>query len=285
MRGRNGLPANAYMVYGMDDITMQRSWIEQSNAPDDQKRIETQKLNALLGLCEAASCRRQILLEYFGDHCEPCGNCDNCHRKPQTFDGTVAAQKALSTVYRTGQRFGATYLIQVLCGENSDARIATLGHDRQTTFGVGSDYSKQEWQHIFRQLVAYNLLAVDMEGHGGLHMTEKGRAFLRDKETIQLRRLPKKQAAKGASSSMPRVKPAMNLNATDDALFQALKEKRQHIAQSKKLPAYVIFHDKTLMELAIQKPASLDAMLSINGIGEAKLTKYGEVFLQVIQEK
>ena len=188
--GRDGLPSNAYMIYGMDGAAMQRSWIEDSKAPDNQKRIEHQKLNALLGLCEAASCRRQILLEYFGDQCEPCGNCDTCDNKPDTFDGTIAVQKALSCVHRTGQRFGVAYLIDVLLGKTND-RISRFNHDQQSTYGIGKEYSKREWLNIFRQLVAQNLLSVDITGYGGLSITQKGRAFLKDKKAMALRAYPK----------------------------------------------------------------------------------------------
>ena len=185
--GRDGLPANALMLYGMPDAALQRNFIDESDAPETQKRIEHQKLNALLGLCEAASCRRKIVLEYFGDQSEPCGNCDTCLSPPVTFDGTVAAQKALSCSYRTGQRFGVGYLIDVLLGK-SDERMVRFGHDKISTFGIGGEYSKSEWQSVFRQLVALHLLTSDGSDFGGLKLTEKGHGFLKQRENLQLRK-------------------------------------------------------------------------------------------------
>ena len=178
--GRDGLPSNAYMIYGMDDAAMQRNWIENSEAPELQKRIEHQKLNALLGLCEAAICRRQILLEYFDDTADPCGNCDTCETKPETFNGTIPAQMALSAVFRTGQRFGMVYVVDVLIGKVDD-RIIRFGHDQQSTFGIGKELTKLEWQNIFRQLVSRNLLMVDVNEHNGIKITEKGFLFLKKK--------------------------------------------------------------------------------------------------------
>jgi ATP-dependent DNA helicase RecQ len=283
--GRDGLPANAYMLYGMEDVAMQRTWIEDSEAPEDQKRIQHHKLNALLGLCEAASCRRQILLGYFGDNGEPCGFCDTCDTKPETFDGTIAAQKALSASYRTGGRFGVSYLIAVLLGKaEQDPRIARFKHDQQSTFGIGTEYTKPEWQNIFRQLVAQNLLAVDVSGHGGIVMTPKGLQFLREKQTLALRTLPKKIRAERLP---PSPKLAADLTLSNDherALFQKLKALRLSIAQANNLPPYVIFHDRTLVDMVKQRPTSLQAMLSITGMGEAKLKKYGQAFWEVLKK-
>ena len=280
--GRDGLPSNAFMIYGIDDAAMQRSWIENSEALDNQKRIEHQKLNALLGLCEAACCRRQILLEYFGDHCEPCGNCDTCTNKPDTFDGTIAAQKALSCAYRTGEMFGVSYLIDVLTGNTND-RIIRFKHDQQSTFGIGDNYNKREWLNIFRQLVAQNLLQVDIAGHGGLSITKKGKLFLREKETIELRAYPKDFKKKTALRTRKQA-PHTLITPADNELFQALKSMRNTLAKANNVPPYIIFHDKTLSELARCKPKSLNAMLQVNGIGEAKLKRYGDEFLEVIQE-
>lgn len=280
--GRDGLPSNAYMIYGMDDAAMQRSWIENSEAPETQKRIEHQKLNALLGLCEAACCRRQILLEYFGDKCEPCGQCDTCDNKPETFDGTIAAQKALSCVHRTGQRFGVAYLTDVLIGKANE-RITRFKHDKQSTYGIGDEFSKREWLNIFRQLVAQNLLAVDIAGHGGLSITQKGREFLKEKTAIALRAYPKD--LKHDRPERKRKKVVHTLNTPEEnTLFQTLKSTRNILAKSHNVPPYIIFHDRTLNELAKCKPQSLDEMRSISGVGEAKLKRYGHKFLEVIQE-
>ncbi len=278
--GRDGLPANAYMTYGMDDAAMQRGWIDNSEAADNQKRIEHQKLGALLGLCEAASCRRQILLSYFGDSAEPCGNCDCCDDAPETFDGTIAAQKALSAVHRTGSRFGVGYLTQVLLGI-SDERMERFGHDQQSTFGIGTEYSKQDWQNIFRQLVAQHLLAVDIAGHGGLSITENGRRFLQEKAELRLRKLPVKRTSSRNSNRAARSAPS-DMDAASRVLFDRLRETRANLAKENNVPAYVIFHDKTLREMAAEKPASLDAMLTISGVGEAKLKRYGQALLDVI---
>ena len=277
--GRDGLPSNAFMLYGMEDAAMQRNWIDTSEAPEIQKRIEHQKINALIGLCEAAICRRQILLEYFADSCEPCGNCDTCDTKPVTFDGTTAAQMALSAVYRTGQRFGAIYVIDVLLGKE-DERIIRFAHDKQSTFGIGGDLSKPEWQNIFRQLVSQNLLMVDVNEHNGIKITEKGFLFLKEKDTISFRKLTEKQKAKKSRRAK---KAVVELdNDVDQDLYENLRVIRQQIAKKRRLPAYVIFHDKTLIELAKAKPQNLDEMLDITGIGESKLRKFGQELLDVI---
>jgi len=277
--GRDGLPSNAYMIYGMDDAAMQRNWIENSEAPDIQKRIENQKLNALLGLCEAAICRRQILLEYFDDTSEPCGNCDTCDTKPETFDGTIAAQMALSAVFRTGQRFGMVYVVDVLMGKLDD-RIQRFGHDRQSTFGIGDKLSKNEWQNIFRQLVSQNLLMVDVNEHNGIKITEKGFLFLKKKESVNFRKLTEKQkASKGKSGKKSKV---VLDNDLDQSLYENLRVARQQMAKKRRVPAYVIFNDKTLIELAKTRPKSFEEMLEISGIGEAKLKKFGQTLLDVI---
>ena len=277
--GRDGLPSNAYMIYGMDDAVMQRNWIENSEAPELQKRIENQKLNALLGLCEAAICRRQVLLEYFDDTGKPCGNCDTCDTKPQTFDGTTPAQMALSAVYRTGQRFGMVYVVDVLLGKEDD-RIIQFGHDQQSTFGIGKELSRAEWQNIFRQLVSRNLLMVDVQEHNGIKITEKGFAFLKQKETIDFRKVTISKKTKADKPSR-RKKPALE-DEDDQELFEKLKDARQLMAKKRRVPAYVIFHDKTLIELADKRPQSFEEMLEINGIGESKLKKFGQTLLDVI---
>ena len=279
--GRDGLPSNAYMIYGMDDAAMQRNWIENSEAPEVQKRIEHQKINALLGLCEAAICRRQILLEYFADSCEPCGNCDTCDTHPETFDGTIAAQMGLSAVFRTGQRFGMVYVIDVLMGKD-DERITRFGHDKQSTFAIGKEFSKIEWQNIFRQLVSQNLLMVDVNEHNGIKITEKGFQFLKEKATISFRKLTEKQKVK-REKKVKKVAIALD-NDLDQTLYENLRVTRQQLAKKRRVPAYVIFNDKTLAELAQVKPQSLDEMLDISGIGAAKLKKFGQALLDVIIE-
>jgi ATP-dependent DNA helicase RecQ len=276
--GRDGLPSNAMMFYGMRDVAMQRSFIEEGDAPDTQKRIESQKLNALLGLCEAAGCRRQVLLDYFGNRSEPCGNCDNCLAPPETFDGTLAAQKAISAVYRTGQRFGVQYLINVLMGK-ADERMEKFGHTTLGVFGVGGEYNAQEWQGIFRQLVAMNLLSVAITEHGGLKITEHGHEFLKEKRSLNLRhvaRSSKVKTTKKLAAALAFDTPA------DEQLFTLLKSIRTRLAKEQNVPPYVIFHDKTLREMAARKPATLDDFQAVSGVGEKKAERYGVLFLQTI---
>jgi ATP-dependent DNA helicase RecQ len=277
--GRDGLPANALMIYGMADIAMQRNFITGSGAPEFQKRIEHHKLNALIGLCEAASCRRQILLEYFGDASEPCNNCDTCLTPPKTFDATIAAQKAISCVYRTGQRFGVNYLIDVLMGKENE-RIQNFNHDKTSTFGIGKNYSKNEWSSIYRQLVAQNLLMVDLENHGGLKITEAGVKFLKEKNTVHMRHYTGKEKVK-ASTSKEKTTLALT-HPSDQALFDILKAKRLELAKAQNLPPYIIFHDKTLREIAMRKPSNNSAMEQISGVGQKKIELYGKAFLQVV---
>jgi ATP-dependent DNA helicase RecQ len=188
--GRDGLPADTLTLYGLDDIALRRRFIDESEASDARKRTERRKLDALLGFGESCQCRRQVLLRYFGDDCEPCGNCDVCLDPPATFDGTIAAQKLLSCVHRTGERFGQAHVVAVLLGE-TDERIERLGHDKLSTFGIGKEHDRNAWRSIVRQLVAHGLIAVDVAGHGGLSISPEGRQFLRDKPTLSLRVLKK----------------------------------------------------------------------------------------------
>lgn len=278
--GRDGLPSNALMIYGAQDAVLQRQFIDASDAPDAQKRIEHQKLNALLGLCEAAGCRRQILLEYFGDRCEPCGNCDTCQSPPETFDGTIAAQKAISAAYRTGQRYGTGYLIDVLTG-HADDRILRNGHDQTSTFGIGADMNKNEWQAVFRQLIALNLLTVDPQ-HGGLSITPQGQSFLREKQSLRLRKAARRDALLKSTRSTRGGADASLLPPEDQALYAALKAARMEMAKTQGVPPYVIFHDKSLLDMAMIKPDNMQRMAMVHGIGEQKLQKYGPAFLQVI---
>lgn len=281
--GRDGLPSDALMFYGLNDVALQRNFIEESNADENQKRIERQKLNSLLGLCETTNCRRQVLLEYFGDKCDACNNCDTCLNKVESFDGTIAAQKAISAVYRTDQRFGVAYLIDVLLGEEND-RIKNFRHNQLSVYGIGLEFNKQEWQSIFRQLVAFGLLKVDLAGHGGLQITDAGRKFLQEKSAIQFRKYIKKEKIKTAAKTKTK-KAVLELSGDlENDLFSKLKSKRRQIALEQKVPPYMVFHDKTLIEMAKLKPKSLAEMSKISGVGEAKIKSYGKVFLDVVLE-
>jgi ATP-dependent DNA helicase RecQ len=283
--GRDGLPSNAVMFYGLGDIAIQRSFIENSNAPENQKRIERQKLNYLLWFCEATSCRRQILLEYFGDRCEPCNNCDTCINKPETFDGTILTQKAISCVYRTNQMFGIMYLIDVLMGVDNQ-RIKNFRHNKISVYGIGKEFSKQEWLSIFRQLVSRNLLVVDMIGHGAIKITERGMQFLKEKETIELGKYTKRAKIKikeeYRAATQDQIKLLKIETQKEKDLLALLKSKRLEIAKAQKVPPYVVFHDKTLVEMIKIKPRSIDEMSEITGIGEAKVKRYGQVFLNTL---
>lgn len=280
--GRDGLPSQALMVYGMADAAMQRNFITESGAPDEQKRIEHEKLNALLGLCETARCRRQVLLAYFGDSCQPCGNCDTCLSPQETYDGTVAAQKAISCVLRTEERFGVAYLIDVLLGKEND-RMRNFGHDNVTTFGIGTEFSKPEWQSIYRQLVAMNMLRVDHARHGGIVVTEAGWQFLRDKQELRLRKYTGSHESP-VKSERPRPAAVSFPRESDQRLFDALKAKRMELARAQNVPPYIIFNDKTLREMALHKPHDETEMGYISGVGGKKMERYGHEFLAVIAE-
>ncbi|MCB1782942.1 MAG: DNA helicase RecQ [Alphaproteobacteria bacterium] len=276
--GRDGLPAIAWMVYGQQDIALQRQMIENGESPDEQKRIEHQKLSALLGYCEAATCRRQILLNYFGDASTPCGNCDTCLRPPKTIDGTIAAQKIISCIYRTEQRFGAAYIIDVLLGHDTP-RIKQFGHDRQSTFGIGKEHTKKEWQSLIRQLISRDLLRVDMDEHGGLKISPEGVRFLKEKQTIELRLDPKTTA----SARTAKTTHAIELeNEEDKELFATLKALRLELAKEHNVPPYVIFHDKTLRDMAVSRPQTREDMKQISGVGQSKIDRYAAAFLAAI---
>ncbi|MFN4088028.1 MAG: DNA helicase RecQ [Alphaproteobacteria bacterium] len=270
--GRDGLPSDAWMLYGIADVTRQLRFVEASNAPDAQKRVERQKLDALLGFCETARCRRQVLLEYFADGCAPCGNCDTCLEPPEVYDGTELAQKVLSTVYRTGQRFGVAHVIDVLRGSAGE-KIAKFGHDTVSTFGIGKDVSAKEWRSIARQLVAAGLLVVDTEGHGGLALGPDCRPVLRGERRVDLRR---------ERAGRVRREARAGVEAPHSTLFDALRSKRMELAKAQGVPPYVIFHDSTLAEMARQRPVTIDALGRIQGVGRAKLERYGDAFLEVI---
>jgi ATP-dependent DNA helicase RecQ len=276
--GRDGLPSEALMLYGAEDMALRSRFIAESDAPEARKHMERQKLDALLGLAETAACRRQVLLSYFGDSCEPCGNCDTCANPPRRFDGTVAAQKALSCIHRTGGRFGQAHIIDVLLGVGSE-RVMRFGHESVSTFGIGKEHDARAWRAILRQLIALRLIEVDLEGFGGLMIAPAGRDFLKRKETLMLR-APDAPRARRATES--RAAAAQAVPERDRALFEALRQKRMEIARAQNLPPYVIFHDSTLVALAAARPRSRAEMGDVAGVGETKLDRYGPAFLSVI---
>lgn len=282
--GRDGLPATAWMAYGMQDMAMRRSMINSSDSEDDRKRVEQQMLTALLGLAETTECRRKVLLRYFGeDYPNSCKNCDTCLQPVESFDGKVAAQKALSAVHRTGQRFGAAYLTDLLIGKENQ-RMISFGHDRLPTFGVGTEFTATEWSSIFRQLVAAGMLNVDIEGYGGLMFSERSAAVLRGEEPMLLRKDPSYKLKKSTTQSSKSGKHKSNLSLSDEGrvVFELLRAQRLELAREQNVPPYVIFHDKTLVEMSEQKPQKLEEMAAISGVGESKLKKYGQIFLDII---
>jgi len=281
--GRDGLPAVAWMVYGMQDVVLQRQMIEDSDMPEAQKRVVRHKLSCLLNYCETIQCRRKVLLNYFGDEQGACGNCDICLNPPKTIDGTIAAQKMISCVYRTGQMFGAQYVIDVLLGKD-DERIQKFGHDKISTFGIGSEYDRTAWQGIVRQLVSQNLLSVDMNSHSELVINEQGADFLKNKGTIQLRLEEKPQRSREKLAAKASVAAASLSTESDRELLQLLKDLRLSIAREHNLPPYVIFHDKTLIDMVLIKPRTVDQLSMVHGVGQSKLQKYGAEFLRVIGE-
>jgi len=280
--GRDGEPSEAWMAYGLQDVVLQRSRIDESTAPPEQKRLEAQKLNALLAYCEAPRCRRVVLLDYFGEQTTPCGNCDVCLDPPELFDGTVVAQKALSAVYRTGQRFGAVHVIDVLRGKKSD-KAAQWGHDQLSVFGIGADLDDAEWRAVIRQLVAAGMLHADLAEHGALKLTEAARPVLKGEQTLQLRRhIARKAAAKARKAKTTTL--VADLSAADVALFDQLRQWRANTAREQGVPAYVILHDRTLRELAEMRPTSRGHLAMVSGIGAAKIEHYGEELLALIGE-
>jgi ATP-dependent DNA helicase RecQ len=278
--GRDGLPADAWMAYGLGDVVTLRQMVDGSEADERHKRLERQKLDALLGFCETVSCRRQVLLNYFGEeYAGGCGNCDNCLEPAQTWDGTVAAQMALSCVYRTGQRFGVGHLIDVLLGKTTP-QTGRFGHDRLSTFGIGKDRTAAQWSSVFRQLVAAGKLAVDLEGYGGLRLTDEARPLLQGRECIAFRQDPE---ARRKGRKQPRAGRSKAFESSEnEALWQALREKRLELAREQGVPPYVIFHDSTLAQMAALRPETLDRMGEISGIGSRKLERYGAAFLEVL---
>lgn len=283
--GRDGLAAHAWMLYGMRDVVFQRQMIDKSDAPDGQKRIERAKLEALLGYCEAATCRRNVLLRYLGeDPTTPCDNCDVCLTPPDRWDETVA-QKALAAVYRTGQRFGVQYLVDVLRGKRND-RIEQFGHDQIRTFGVGADLSESAWKSVFRQLLAQGYVDTDSEGFGGLSLSARAEAALLGKETVLLRKeVERKGGKKGdATRSFGSTASRHDHPAAGSRVFEALRALRLELAKDQGVPPYVVFNDRTLLEMCEQMPTTLDELLAISGVGAKKAQRYGDAFLALLRE-
>ena len=280
--GRDGLPADTLTLYGMADIRLRRLQIDDSEAAAEQKRVDRRRLNALVSLCESPRCRRQTLLAYFGEAAEPCGNCDFCCEGAEVIDGTIAAQKALSAIVRTGARFGTEHLTNILLGENTEA-IEKFGHDRLPTFGVGKEYGKPEWRSIFRQLHGAGIIALDITGHGTWSLTEIGRAVLKGRTNVTLRRDTLKPATRKTTRAAANAAALADGAEGDADLFEALRRRRSELAKEQRVAAYVVFADKTLIDMARRKPATAAEMSAVHGVGEAKLRQYGEVFLDVIR--
>ena len=280
--GRDGLPANAWMAYGLGDVVSMRKMLDSGDAPEQRKQVERQKLDALLGFCESTACRHQTLLRYFGEqHPGDCGQCDNCLQPVDTWDATQAAQMALSCVYRTGQRFGVVHLIDVLLGKVTP-RVAQFSHQALSTFGIGKELSQQQWSSVFRQLVAGGFLEADIEAYGGLKLTALSRPVLRSETEVWLRRdnevVKRKVSKVGRGSNAKEAYVAVS----EDPLWYLLKDKRTELAREQGVPPYLIFHDSTLLEFMNRRPTNLSQMANISGVGQAKLERYGEAFLQVL---
>ena len=278
--GRDGEPADAWMIYGLQDVVRLRQMLDESEADEQHKRIERTKLDTLLGWCEVTTCRRAALLRYFGD--EPpatCGNCDVCLAPPKTYDGTVPAQKLMSCIVRTGQRFGAAHVIDVLRGKDTD-KVRQHRHERLSTYGIGNDLAVNQWRSVLRQLVAGGYVRSDPARYNALTLTPASRPLLRGEETLTLReetKIAKRERAPAKSRD-----DGFEIGLGDNALWEALRETRREIAEESGLPPYVVFHDTTLKELVRLRPDSPDAMLRVHGVGQAKLERYGEAFLAVI---
>ena len=280
--GRDGEPAEAWLCYGLGDMVLLKQMIEQSEAGEERKQLERRKLDQLLGYCESMQCRRQVLLAGFGEiYPQACGNCDNCLQPAASWDATLAAQKALSCVYRTGQRFGAVHLIDVLRGSESE-RIQQFGHDKLSTYGIGKDLDAKSWRGVFRQLVASGLLAVDTEAFGGLRLTDSSRGVLTGGQIVVLR---KEAPGKKARERDRGPRTGVAVEPQDLSLFGALRELRAELAREQNVPAYVIFHDSTLRNIAEQRPESLGDLAKVGGIGGTKLERYGPQVLEIIREK
>ena len=281
--GRDGKPADAWMTYSLADVVATRMLLEGSEGSEAFKRLQARKLDALLGYCETVECRRHVLLGYFGEaYPAPCPNCDNCLQTVETWDGTVAAQKALSCVYRTGQRFGAAHLTDILVG-NGSPNVRRHGHDRIKTFGAGQDLPPGEWRSVFRQLAASGLLTVNMAEISGFRLTEKSWPVLKGAQPVRFRK--DAQPLKVAKTARAVSSPVADIgDEGSQSLFEGLRRLRLDIAQRLGIPPYVVFHDKTLKEMAVVKPSTPAELLGITGVGERKLELYGDLFLRAIQE-
>ncbi|MEO0921875.1 MAG: DNA helicase RecQ, partial [Pseudomonadota bacterium] len=273
--GRDGAPAETLTLFGADDIRLRRSQIDEGLAPAAQRDADHARLNRLLGLAETHGCRRQNLLQYFGEDAEPCGNCDTCSSPPETFDGTDAVRMALSAALRTEQFFGAGHLIDILTGTLTD-KVLSKQHDQLPTFGIGKEIARNAWKGIFRQMMGFDLLRPDPERFGGLRVTEKAHPILRGEEQIILRRDVLTAPARDKT-------PRMLVSEEDEPLLAALKAKRRELAEVAKAPAYIIFNDRTLIEMAQKRPSNLDDMATVSGVGAKKLEKFGALFLEIIQ--
>jgi len=280
--GRDGLPAEAWLCYGLGDVVTLAQFIAQSESGEERKRVERAKLDALLGYAEISGCRRRHLLAYFGEKlANDCGHCDNCLAPPATIDGTELAQKALSCVYRTGQRFGVGHLTRVLRGE-ADERVNSLGHDSLSVFGVGADLDERQWRAVFRQLVAAGLLATDAEGYGVIRLTAASRGVLRQETRVSLRK-PADAKERRASRGSPRGKrQSLDIAPHETALWDALRDTRARLAKAQGVPAYVIFHDATLLQMLRDRPRDIAALGDVSGVGAAKLARYGDAFLATL---
>jgi len=277
--GRDGLPANAWMMYGLQDVITLKQMMLSSNANEAYKQTEHHKLESMLGFTELTTCRRQTLLKYFGDHMEQaCGNCDNCLTPVDTWDATLPAQKALSCVHRTDQRFGVNYLIDVLLGKDKE-RIKQFGHDKLKVYGIGTELDAIQWRSVFRQLIARNFLSVDIEGYGNLLLTENCRAVLRGEQTLLLRK-----ETKQAKASRKGRKSGSTAKIANNKLWEALRTCRKKLAEDINMPPYVVFHDATLMEMTASLPTTREQFAQLSGVGETKLEKYADVFLDVINQ-
>jgi len=277
--GRDGLPANAWMAYGLGDVMKLRMMMESSEADEQHKRLEQHKLEAMLGFCETTACRRQTLLAYFNDSLDkPCGNCDTCLNPVETWDGTEIAQKALSCIYRTEQRFGVNYLIDVLLGKE-DKRIQYFGHHKVSTFGIGKELKDDQWRSVYRQLIAAGFVGIDVE-RGGLQLTERARPLLRGEQKIHLRHDIKVKK----SNKSKRHLSINNFQGSDKILLKALREKRAELAEAQNIPAYMVFHDSTLEDMVHIRPDTLDTFNYLSGVGKRKLERYGQQFIGVMDE-
>ena len=283
--GRDGAPASAWMSYGLSDVVMLMQMLQESRAEEGFKRTERQKTNALLGLCESVGCRRETLFGYFGEaYSGPCANCDNCLSPPETWDGTVAAQKALSCVYRTGQRFGAAHLIDVLLARDSE-KIRRLGHHRLSVYGAGSELGKPDWSSVLRQLTARGLLAPDPGGHGGLRLTPQSRPVLKGEESVSLRRLPPRPSRRRrrTGTSAATAQAVGSLDADEARLYEQLRTLRATLAREQNVPVYVIFGNATLLDMVRKRPRTALDLMEIAGVGEVKLARYGAAFLRLLE--